>query len=211
MLKRNGETCEHPVPGWPGLLTDSEQMAYTAAMAAYEGELRKYQDWATTLDKIEKQIPEMANLVFASTTENKRTVQGADGEWQIHQSLRKFERSEVLLCSRPTEHGAEFGVMERITAKDSLYAQARGNTDMLMTSNQPALLLQDFVENERYVLHLVREDFAASVEETLAEKFPGQDCSRVVRAISARCSTSSSAKEENPPAEKQTRRVKIHF
>lgn len=155
MLKRNGETCEHSVPGWPGLLTDSEQRAYKAALASFERELREFNDWTTALDIIEKQIPQLATLVSTRRTENNRTIQNVDGEWQIHQTLRQSARSELLLCSRQTEQGAQFGIMERF-ADNSLYARTHGKAEMLLTSNRPALLLQDFVENERYVLQLVQ-------------------------------------------------------
>jgi len=116
----------------------------------------------------------------------------------------------LLLCSRQTEQGAQFGVVEQF-AHNSIYAQAHGDTDLLMTSNRASLLLQDYVESERRVLQMFHKDIEATVEQTLAEKFPDQDNSRVVKAISARCGAKVSAKNENAPAQKQTRGVKVRF
>lgn len=209
MLRRNGEVCEHPVPNYPGLLTDSEQRAYNEAIFSLDWLLKEFDKGANALAEIERQIPRLAELT-TNTADKSLTIYGANGEWQVHQTLRKGAHCELLLCSRQSEHGLHFGIVERQNS-NSLYAQKHGNADLLMTSNRPSLLLQDFVESERHVLQLFQQDIEATVEQTLAERFPAQDCSRAVRAISARCGTQSSSKTVNGPAEKQTRTVKIRI
>lgn len=210
LLRRNGETCEHSVPGFPGLLTDSEQKAYTEAFASVEWLVKEFNEGATAVAEIEKQIPKLAKTASESTTEKTVTIRGTDSEWQVHRTLHKSARNELLLCSRQTEQGVQFGVVEQF-AHNSVYAEAHGNTDLQMTSNQATLLLQDYVERERHVLQLFRQDIEASVEETLAEKFPGQDHSRVVKAISARCGKEISANNGHSPSEKQAKNVRIRF
>jgi hypothetical protein len=212
MLKRNGEICQHEVPEYPGLLTDSEQKAYTEAIASVEKLLTEFNAGATALSEVEKQIPKLEKVVAGDAAENTQSVviRGQDSEWQIRQTLFKSARSELLLCSREAGLEKEFGIVERLNP-NSLYAQAHGGSDLLMTSNNPSLLLQDYLENERRVLQMFREDIEATVEETLAEKFPGENHSRVVKAISARCGNQKSAEGQNVRGEKVARNVRIRF
>lgn len=211
LLRRNGEACEHPVPGFPGLLTDSEQKAYTEVITSMAWLLKEFNDAAVTLAEIEKTIPTLAKQASENTPENGQAIRDAESEWQIHRTLHKSARNEVLLCSRRTEQGTQFGIVEQFT-HNSVYANARGEADVQMTSNQASLLLQDYVAQERQVLQLFKQDLIVSVEETLAEKFPGQDYSRVAKAISARCEKSVSPDgEQTEMAEKQSRNARIRF
>lgn len=212
MLKRNGEVCQHEVPEYPGLLTDSEQKAYTEAIASVEKLLTEFNAGATALSEVEKQIPKLEKFVAGDTAENTQSVviRWQDTEWQIRRTLFKSARSELLLCSREAGPEKEFGIVERLNP-NSLYAQAHGGSDLLMTSNNPSLLLQDYLEDERRVLQMFREDIEATVEETLAEKFPGENHSRVVKAISARCGNQKSAEGQNVRGEKVAKNVQIRF
>ena len=63
-------------------------------------------------------------------------------------------------------------------------------------------------KNERSVLQLFRKDIEATVEEKLSEKFPSQNNSRVVRAISARCGDQVPVQSEK---EKPSKTVKIRM
>jgi hypothetical protein len=212
MLKRNGETCEHSVPDYPGLLTDSELKAYVEVLPSVEPLLREFNAGATALADIEKQIPKLAKQVVDNVAKDKEaiTIRGQDTTWQVQRTLHKSARNELLFCARETGQATQFGIIERF-AHNSVYAQVHGNTDLLMTSNQPSLLLQDHLENERRILHTFQKDIETSAEEALAEKFPGQNHSRVVRAISARCKTQFPAEKRNATAEKQTRNVRVRF
>ena len=211
LLRRNGEACEHPVPGFPGLLTDSEQKAYREVVTSMAWLLKEFNDAAVTLAEIEKTIPTLAKEASENAPENSLAIRDADSEWQIHRTLHKSARNEVLLCSRRTEQGKQFGIVEQFT-HNSIYANAHGDTDVQMTSNQASLLLQDYVAQERQVLQLFKQDIIVSVGETLAEKFPGQDYSRVAKAISARCEKSVSPEDQQTEmVEKQSRNVRIRF
>ncbi|MGH7977713.1 MAG: hypothetical protein ACREC8_13780, partial [Limisphaerales bacterium] len=88
------------------------------------------------------------------------------------------------------------------------YARVHGETDLQMTGNNAFVLLQNYVESERGVLQLFRKDIEATVEENLSERFPGQNHSRVVRAISARCENQAPVEVEK---EKPARSVKIRM
>ena len=212
MLKRNGEVCEHGVPDYPGLLTDSELNAYKTAFPSVEGMLREFNEGATALANVEKKAPQIVKQAAENTVNGTEiiTIRGQDTTWQVKQILHKSARNELLFCSRDSGEGTQFGIVERFAPK-SLYAQVHGNTDLLLTSNQPSLLLQDHLENEKRILEMFRTDIQATVEETLAEKFPGENYGRVVKAISARCKTRAAGERQNTPSEKQGKNVRIRF
>ena len=210
MLKRNGEDCEHPVPNYPGLLTASEFKAYNVAVPLVAVEVRLFNERATTLSEIEKQSAGTAEQVTSQMARDlpSLTVKGKpEIEWKIRHVLMKSARSEMLLCSRDNEGEQQFGVVEKFDHK-SPFARVHGNTDLQMTGNNAFVLLQNYVESERSVLQLFRKDIEASVEENLSEKFPGQNHSRVVRAISARCGNQMPVESEK---EQPAKSVKIRM
>jgi hypothetical protein len=210
MLKRNGENCEHPVPNYPGRLTASEFKAYNVAVPLVAEEVRLFNERATTLLEIEKQSAVIAEQVAAQSTRSLQslTVKGTpESIWEIRQILFKSSRSEMLLCSRDVDGQKQFGVVEKCDP-NSPYARVHSDTDLQMTGNNAFVLLQNYVESERSVLQLFRKDIEASVEENLSEKFPGQNHSRVVRAISARCGNQLQVESEK---EKPAKSVKIRM
>ena len=189
MLKRNGEDCEFPVPNYPGLLTASERIAYQMTIPVVAAQLRLFDERAKTLVEIEKQSPQIAEAITAQVTGELASLIVQEGQvstWQVRQTLFKSARSETLLCSRDLAGKQQFGVIEKFEPQ-SPYARIHGETDLQMTGGNIFLLLQNYVAREREVLQLFRKDIEATVEENLAEKFPGQNHTRVVRAISARC------------------------
>jgi hypothetical protein len=210
MLKRNGEDCEHPVPNYPGLLTASEHKAYQVAVPLVAVEVQLFNERANILLEIEKQSPQIAEHVTAQVTHDLQSLtvkEMPEAAWQIRKLLFKSPRSEVLLCSRDMGREKQFGVIEKI-GPHSPYARIHGDTDLQMTGNNIFVLLQKFVESERAVLQLFRKDIEATVEENLSEKFPGQNHSRVVRAISARCGNQVPAESEK---EKPAKSIKIRM
>jgi hypothetical protein len=210
MLKRNGEDCEHPVPNYPGLLTASEFKAYNAAVPLVAEEVRLFNERATTLSEIEKQSPGTAEQVTSQMVRDlpSLTVKGKpESEWQIRHVLFKSSRSEMLLCSRDHEGEQQFGVVEKFDP-NSPYARVQSDTDLQMTGSNAFVLLQNYVESERSVLQLFRKDIEATVEENLSEKFPNQNHSRVVRAISARCGNQVAVESEK---EKPAKNIKIRM
>ena len=212
MLKRNGETCQAEVPDYPGRLTATELRAYKAAVASVENQLHDLAEAARVLADVEKQIPQWkgesenaaAPLLAVTGSEN------TGNQWYVLKTLVKTNRSELLFCSRALEEGSEFAVFEKFDP-NSAYAQAQGNPELLLTSNNPSLLLQDYVESERKMLQLAKQDLQNTVEELLAEKFPAEDHSRVVKAIAARCSKciSQAGQEIQPPRASQNVRVRF--
>jgi hypothetical protein len=212
MLKRNGEDCEHAVPNYPGLLTTTEYKAYQAAIPVVAEPVRLFNERAKTLSEIENQSAKIAEQVASQSTHDLPSLAVAargmpEGTWQVNQTLFKSPRSEILLCSRDLGKKKQFGVVEKF-APDSPYARVHGGTDLQMTGNNAFVLLQNYVESERAVLQLFRKDIEATVEENLSERFPGQNHSRVVRAVSARCVTQVPVESEK---EQPAKSVKIRM
>jgi hypothetical protein len=210
MLKRNGEDCEHPVPNYPGLLTASEYKAYNVAVPLVAEEVRLFNERANTLSEIEKQSAQIAEQVASQATHGLQSLtvkETPESVWQIRQVLFKSPRSEMLLCSRDVGEKKQFGVIEKFDP-NSPYARVHGDSDLQMTGNIAFVLLQNYVESERAVLQLFRKDIEAAVEENLLEKFPGQNHSRVVRAISARCGNQVPLESEK---EKPAKSIKIQM
>jgi hypothetical protein len=182
MLKRDGENCEHQVPNYPGLLTTSEYKAYQAAIPLVAEQVRLHNERIKLLAELEKRIPEIANQIAGEEFANLATIES----WQFRHTLFTTSRSEIILCSRGTKDEEQFGVIERFDP-NSPYARVHGNSQEIMRSNNAYLVLQNFVEGERNVLRMYRQDIAGTVDEKLTEMFPGLNNKRVVRAIAARC------------------------
>jgi hypothetical protein len=212
MLRRNGEICQAEVPDYPGRLTATELRAYKAAVASVENQLHDLAEAARALSDVEKQTPqwkgESENAAAQMLTGT--AVENSGNQWHVVKTLVKTSRSELLFCSRALDEGREFAVFEKFDP-NSAYAQAQGNPELLLTSNKAALLLQDYVESERKMLQLVKQDIQSAVEEVLAETFPAEDNSRVVKAISGRCSKciSPAGQDVRPP--KATQNVRVRF
>jgi hypothetical protein len=213
MLKRNGEECRFEVPVFPGRLSASEQRAYSTAIAAVGEQLRQYIEAADAVARLAKELPNTGKQPDGLVGEHLGTIQikGAEGgQWQIRRSLFKTTRNELLLCSRQTGGGQDFGIVEKFDP-DSAYARAQGSAELLITGNNVVLLLQDHVENECRVLEAFRHDLEASVEEVLAEKYPGENFSRVVKAISAQCNNRTTGNTPNIRPAKPGRAVTLRF
>jgi hypothetical protein len=189
MLKRDGEDCEHPVPDYPGLLTTSEYRAYQAAIPLVAEQVRLHNERTKILAEIEKQIPEIAEKV--AEQKNVPLI----GAWHMRHSLFKSGRGEVILCSRGIDGKEHFGVIERFDP-NSRYARTHGDSEEIMRGSSVFLVLQNFVEDERSVLRLYRQDITATVDEKLAEMFPKLNSKRVVRAIAARCEGQAQVQSE---------------
>jgi hypothetical protein len=201
MLKRYGENCEHPVPDYPGLLTTSEYKAYQTAIPLVAEQVRLFNERTKILGELEKQIPEIAEKVAAE-----KNVPLA-GAWHTRHTLFKTARSEMVLCSRGIDGKEHFGVIEQFDP-NSAYARAHGGSEEIMRGSTVYLVLQSFVESERSVLQLFRNDIKATVDEKLTELFPKLDNSRVVRAISARCGEPAPVQEQK---ETPTKSIKIRM
>src|SRR5439155_24623475 len=128
MLKRNGESCQHEVLGYPGRLTTTEFQAYREAFAAVEDQVREYTEATSALADVEKRLPEIAAPLMSKFLEPAKPLEAEElkeSGWQMRRTLHKSTRSELLLCSRDDEKGREFAMIERFDP-NSPYAKAKG-------------------------------------------------------------------------------------
>jgi len=58
---------------------------------------------------------------------------------------------------------------------------------VLVTGNNPALVIQDYAANAEHTLHFMASNMVASAQKVVWERVASQNPSRVIRAISDRC------------------------
>jgi hypothetical protein len=213
MLKRNGESCQHEVPGYPGMLTTTEFQAYREAFAVVEDQICALTEADRALAKIEKLLPQIPAPLTSKILEPAQSLEAEelrDSGWQVRRTLHKSARNELLLCSRDAENGREFAVIERFDPS-SPYAKANGSCEVQLVSNDPRLLLQDYVEQEKQLFRLFRSDLVAQVEEVLSQKFPDQNMSRVTKAIAARCNSAGGVDQPQEHSQTTAAGVKVRM
>lgn len=121
-------------------------------------------------------FPDTAIRCLRPPKEN--VIQADDGK-QWHKSVDLMEN--IHFCHRPISYGAEHAVVEHFPARGTYEIWNRGwnATDVLKL----------FTQEQRQALQVWTEDMTAQVQEFLAEKFPGQDLSRVADAFVYKCTT----------------------
>jgi hypothetical protein len=188
MLKRNGEARQHSVPGFAGKLTRAELDSYNEAFDTIKSEFE-------ALEQIKNQVKELAQDAVIFTipaddlpvkvveTDNK---QFGNVQWIVRSSLLKLNRGQIFLCERPTDEGQEFAVIHRMET-ESPYGQANGGSQLLLTGNDPVILVQDYAANAEHTLRFMACNMVATAQEVVWRRFANSNPSQVVRAISERC------------------------
>jgi len=188
MLKRNGEPCQHTVPGFSGKLTRAEMDAYNEAFETIQEEF-------DALQRIKDSLKELIGNPVVFTIPDGRLldeeietphVQEGPALWQVRSRLLKLNHSEVLLCERLTHEGKEFAVIDRFNS-DSPYGRSNGPAHVHLTGNDPVLLLQDYAANAEHTLRFMASNMVATAQKVIWERYASQRPDRVVRAISERC------------------------
>ena len=198
MLKRNGQPCERRVPDFPGRLTDFEFLAYGTVFDSIAQDYNQVSSINSTLNEIEHSFGRLVDGCLGPERSDPEIVPARDGPyWQVVGALLTLDRTSFLLCRRENNGDPEFSIIEQLDPNSPL-AKAKGTWQVQMTSNDPRLLLQDFVEGERQTLQLYANDLVAIARETVEQKYPGQNLSRVIKAISQRCLKAVSGEEVIP-------------
>jgi len=194
MLKRNGEPLEHAVPGFRGKLTPGELDSYNEAIAAIEGELK-------ALEGVRNNLKEMKENPVVFTIPQERLAGEVieisnmpKDRWQICSTLLKLRNSEVFLCERCVQTGREFAAIERFR-DNSPYAQANGNAEVLLTSDDPVLLVQDYNESAQHTLNFIASNLVAKAQRIVWQRYASTSPDRVIRAVSKRCAQAASLSE----------------
>lgn len=179
MLKRNGEFLRHEVPGYDRRFTDSEIASYKAAFATIEKDYQQVEGVKQQLDKLAKvrwdrPVPEAFETVAAQ-----------DGsQWKAHASLLKLPKSDVLLCRK--SEGGDWAIVQRLK-EDGRYADAHGKASVLLAGSDPRELVNEYIGQAEHTLRFMARNLTARAQEVVWEKYPDNNPSQVMRAISQRC------------------------
>ncbi len=191
MLKRNGEHTEYSVPGFKGKLTSGEMDAYNEAITAIKGELEALQAVKAHLKEM-KENPVLFTVPQDGVAGEVIEIPNPPNEqWQICSTLLKLRNSETFLCERCIQHEKEFAAIERFR-NDSPYAQANGNAEVLLKSDDPLLLVQDYNEGAQHTLRFIASNLVSKAHKVVWQRYANSDPARVVRAVSERCAQAAS-------------------
>ncbi|HVS50858.1 MAG TPA: hypothetical protein VHD62_00785 [Opitutaceae bacterium] len=199
MLKRNGQLCHRSVPDYGGRLTDFEFLAYSTAFTSVEEDYKQLSTITDSLTEVEGAFPRLLEASAGAPNSFSEVVADQTGkQWSVISPLLKLRRTELLFCKRFIEGDPEFSVIQRLDPESSL-AKAQGVWQLQESSNDPRLLLQDFIESERQTAQLYAQDIRAVAREALEQKYPDRDLGRVIKAIAQRFAKKVSTEEQVTP------------
>jgi len=205
MLKRNGQLCHRSVPDYAGRLTDFEFLAYSTVSASVDEDFKRLSAITDSLTDVERAFPRLLEASEGASNSFSEVVADQTGkQWSVIAPLLKLRRTELLFCKRFIEGEPEFAVIQRLDP-DSALARARGVWQLQTASNDPRVLLQDFVEGERQTAQLYAQDLVATAREAVEQKYPDQNLSRVVKAIAQRFAKKISTEEQVVPVQVRRR------
>jgi hypothetical protein len=161
--------------------TELEDKAHAEAVRHFADHLKQFPASRVVVERLERDADKIAlaaNRAAAKPTPKENVIQADDGK-QWHKSVDLMEN--IHLCHRPISYGAEYAVVE--------HSPARSTNEILNRGWNATEVVKEFTQQQRQALQLWTEDMTAQVQEFLAEKFPGQDLSRVVDAFIHKCTT----------------------
>lgn len=207
MLKRNGQLCRHVVPDYGSRLTDSEFAAYNTVFPRSQKYVSELIVGGNRAVEIEKSLSKYVDS--GANASNRYGVTTDDGsKWQIVESLFKVSGVEFLFCKRDAGGTNHFAVVEQ-WEKPIRLLNTHDNANVHSQGKDVRQLLQNFVQEFRNTLRLWAGDVANKAQEKLEKEFPGQDMSRVVKAISQHCAAAISAETLKSDVQAQKQDVKI--
>jgi hypothetical protein len=181
--------------------TELEDKAHAEAVRHFAEQLRQFPASRSAIDRLERDIAKigLAANMAASKPMPTETVIRADDSADWHKSVELMEN--IFLCHRPITGGAEYAVVEHFPA--------RGTNEIWNRGGNAAEVLRMFAQEQRQALLVWTEDMSAQVKEFLAEKFPGQDMSRVADSFMHRLTRAGSQQQSQSDGQKHSRGVSI--
>jgi len=161
--------------------TELEDKTHAEAVRHFAEHLKQFPASREAVERLERDTDKIvltANRAVAKPTPKENVIQADDGKhW--HKSVDLMEN--IHLCHRPISYAAEYAVVEHFPA--------RGTNEILNRDWNAGEVLKSFTQGLRQTLRVWTEDLTAQMKEFLAEKFPGQDLSRVADAFIHKCTT----------------------
>lgn len=189
MLKRKGEVCRHKVPGYPGLLTDSEHEIYVEIVEYVKEDLSFINNCQRIFNEFEEQLPRLRKLVDNVALPNLPTITllNRDDTWQILDTFYKKEGfGELLFCSRLAKDGREFSVLKKFYAESNQVIELFGKKiDIFYLANgkDPSRVLEQFLDNELYSIEMRKKEMELKIIKDVFKRHPADICRRVCKAV----------------------------
>ena len=168
--------------------TTLEDQAYAEAVQHFAEHLKQFPASREAVDRLERDIAKIGlavNMAASKPTLKENFIQADDGA-QWHKDVELMEN--IFLCHRPITGGAEHAVVEHFPA--------RGTNEIWQRGWNAVKVLKTFAQEQRQALQVWTEDMTAQVKEFLAEKFPGQDLSRVADGFMHRLTTHTTSHQQ---------------
>jgi hypothetical protein len=179
MLKRDGKLIERrEAPGTSQRLTDTELAAYNATFATIERDYRQIEDIRGQLERLDRLPLEKSDSKSLETV----TVNGKN--WNAHTALVNLPKSEILLCHDPKAD--QWAIVQRQNTAGR-YAQAHGEASVLLTGNSAREVVDEYSGQANHTLRFMARNLTAQAQGVIWEKYPDNNPSQVMHAISERC------------------------
>jgi hypothetical protein len=182
MLKRDGKPLS-PLRAVPGF---SERLD-EAAFASYHTAFATIQRGYSQIENVKKQLNQLRSVQWERPLPKPfATFNTPDGkQWNAVGILVGLPRSQVLLCKRSDEN--EWAVVQRLKSGGS-YAQSHGDATVLLGGhNNPRGAAEEYIGQAEHTLRFMARNLTAKAQEVVWEKYPDNNPSQVMRAISERC------------------------
>jgi hypothetical protein len=119
-----------------------------------------------------------------SDSKSSETVTANGKDWNAHTVLVNLPKSEILLCHEPK--GDQWAVIQRHNTAGR-YAQAHGEASVLLTGNSAREVVDEYSGQANHTLRFMARNLTAKAQCVAWEKYPDNNPSQVMHAISERC------------------------
>ncbi len=172
-----------------------EEQAYAEARNQFAESLKQFPTSRDAIRKLEGNLATMALAMnMAAARPSSESVIQTDDGLQWHKDAVLFDN--IFVCHRRTDTGVEYAVVEQFS---------NGSNEIRTKGRNAVEVLRVFTWEQKHALQVWTEDLNAQVKEFLAEKYPGQDMSRVADGFMQRFAHT----ERLQPQQTQSRRIRI--
>jgi urease gamma subunit len=179
--------------------TEQEEQVAAETNAVFAEQMKHFKNACGALHDIESNLTTIGNEAFKTALlSSGRIIQTDDGvEWRHSLDLSNI----TSICHRRTEAGLEFAVVE------CLPLPSGERKEVLNSGHNVRDVLRDFLNDQKQVLNLWKDDVKEQVKEHLDKNYPRQDMSIVVESFEIKMSRAVS--EIRSLAQNQSRGVRV--
>jgi hypothetical protein len=183
--------------------SDIEEKAHAETMRHFAEHLQQFPASQDAVKQLERKAVKtaLAVSVAASHPSAEGNLILTDDGVQWRKSVDLFDN--IFVCHRSSATGTEYVVVEHFPGN--------GRNEIWTTGRNAEEVLRAFAREERQALKTWTDDMAAQIGEFLAEKYPGQDMSRVADGFMRRFSQAVSHQQTIAPNHQQKRDGGVHI